>query len=550
MRHFTVTPSKRSTTPEPAEMFLPTGLYQRNGVWQLRILAPAALVHLYPPAGVAYRASLKTRDRAQAITDAHGLIAQHRQTFDAQTTAETLRRSPPVVPLTAELVDYLTAQATRRPLALDDDLRLDPAMAEPLPPGEMLERWHDLQQGVLGLLKADIAAGRLETTQAHAAADLDALGIRVAWDTPDARKALARIARARVKAYALAVERSEGEPHDTPAEPMPPVTTTAPATPSGPVLTLRDVVPDWVAHTKAKPDAKKRMNQALALWEEAMGTVPLDGLTRPVGARFVAYLRDDEARPFGDTTAKKHAAVLNALVNVAVTVGKLDTNRMALRFKAKPGKKRTNWTKEELEAIFDAPLFTGPDQVQPLGIDPADARLWLWVLLWSGATVGEVAQARPQDVQTRDGVLCLHITPDAGTLKTDDRERWVPIAKAVQPYMLAHLEMRRTQGHTRLFPSFHAKQDAPQIGRVSKWLQQFREVAGLPAGALFGSHKFRHTVRTKFGALQVPTDIRDRVTGHAATGSTGQKVYTHDIPAPVLAEAIERLEWQWPRRGE
>ena len=198
MSQSTVSISRESKALE-SSLSLPTGLHQRNGVWQLRIGVPADLLPLYSTVD-AFRGSLRTTDRAQAITKAHALLAQYRQKFDDQRAELLLKRAPPVVPLTAELVDYLTAQATRRPLALDDDLRIDPAGSEPLPPAEMLSRWHTLQSDVLALERADIAAGRLENTQAHAVADLDGLGVRVDWGTPDARKALLRIARARVKA--------------------------------------------------------------------------------------------------------------------------------------------------------------------------------------------------------------------------------------------------------------------------------------------------------------------------------------------------------------
>lgn len=546
MSQSTVSISRESKALE-SSLSLPTGLHQRNGVWQLRIGVPADLLPLYSTVD-AFRGSLRTTDRAQAITKAHALIAQYRQTFDDQRAAELLKRAPPVVPLTAELVDYLTAQATRRPLALDDDLRIDPAGSEPLPPAEMLSRWHTLQSDVLALERADIAAGRLENTQAHAVADLDGLGVRVDWGTPDARKALLRIARARVKAWQLAVERSEGEPHDTPAEPVPPVTTTAPATPSGPVLTLRDVVPDWVTRTKAKKAAQQATERALTLWEDAVGAIPLDSIKRATGAQFVAFLLDP-ARPFGSSTAFNHAAAISTLVNMAVKVGMLGGNPLDLSFKVEGQGKRDAWTHEELTTLFESPLLRGSDEAQPLGIDPADARLWLWVMLWSGATAGEIAQARTQDVQTRDGVLCLRITPEAGTVKTKDRERWLPIAKAVQPHLLAHLETRKERGDTRLFPSFHGRAATSCTSISTKWFRGFRTSIGLPAGRLEGSHKFRHTIRTKFAELDISPDIGDQVTGHAATGSQGRVTYTGALSPVVLLRAIERLEWQWPRRA-
>jgi hypothetical protein len=216
---------------------LPTGLSQRNGVWQLRIGVPAELAHLYP--GIdAYRGSLRTRDRAEAITKAHTLIAQYRVTFDQQRTSEAVRRAPPVVPLTSEIETYLAATAGWTQLLTDDVVRFTPGMAaavtpgfrfltagdpEPLLLGDSPERWNRVRELTLAQAKADLGAGRLERAQEAAEATLSALGVRVDWTDPKARLALARIARTQVRAYQQTVERSQGEPHDTPAQPTAPI---------------------------------------------------------------------------------------------------------------------------------------------------------------------------------------------------------------------------------------------------------------------------------------------------------------------------------------
>jgi hypothetical protein len=91
-------------------MPLSAGLSQRNGVWQLRVGVPAELLHLYP--GIdAFRGSLRTRDRSEAVTKAHALIAQYREIFDQQRAIEAVKRAPPAVLMTQELEACLSAQA-------------------------------------------------------------------------------------------------------------------------------------------------------------------------------------------------------------------------------------------------------------------------------------------------------------------------------------------------------------------------------------------------------------------------------------------------------
>lgn len=542
-------------------MPLPTGLRQREGVWQLRIGVPADLRHLYP--GVdAYRGSLRTRDRSEAITKAHALHAQHRTKFDQQRAAEAARRAPPTVPLTAEIEAYLMAETEWLPLVFDDVVRFTPGAIEGLTPGMRFlsagtpgplltgddpAKWDRLQQQALNEGKADLAAGRLERFQRAADTALKGLGIRIDWTDSKARLALARIGRAKVRAYRQTLERGQGEPHDTPVQPVPPVVAAVPEAVEPPGETLRDVVPDWVARTKAKPNAQQRTNKALDLWEKAVGMVPLAKVSRATGAAFVAYLLDSE-RPFGSSTAANHAAAINALMNMAAKVGKVERNPLDLSFKVDDAERRHPWTAEELETIFKAPLFTEDPGEQPYGVDPEDARLWLWLLLWSGARAGEVAQLRREDVQQRDGVLCLHVTGEAGTVKTNESERWLPVAQAVQPLLLAHVRTRDKQCEALLFPSFHRRPKTAPADLATKWFLKFRAAVGLPSGALNGSHRFRHSVRTRLAELGVSPDLGDQLTGHAATGSTGRRVYTGTVRLPVLAGVVEQLRWEWPSR--
>lgn len=544
-------------------MPLPTGLRQREGVWQLRIGVPADLTHLYPSID-AYRGSLRTRDRAEAITRAHALIAEHRTKFDQQRTAETIKRAPPAVPMTPELEAYLSAQAGWLALVFDDVVRLTPGAVEAMtpgirfltspddPPGPLLTgdnpaKWDRLQQLALEQAKADLAAGRLDRVQQAADADLKALGVRMDWSDTRARLALARIARAQVRAYQQAVERGQGEPHDTPAQPVAPMVAMVPAPVEPPRETLRDVVPAWVSRTKAKLNARQRTSKALDLWEAAVGMVPLAKVSRATGAAFVTYLLDP-ARPFGSSTASNHAAAINALMNIAAKVGKVERNPLDLSFKVDDAERRHPWTAEELSTIFAAPLFGDDPGAQPYDVDPADARLWLWLLLWSGARAGEIAQLRVEDAQMRDGVLCLHVTAEAGTVKTSESERWLPVAQAVRPMLLAHVEARKGQGEAVLFPSFHRRPKTTPADLATKWFLKFRAAVGLPSGALNGSHRFRHSIRTRLAELGVSPDLGDQLTGHAATGSTGRRVYTGTVRLPVLAGVVEQLGWEWPLR--
>lgn len=109
-------------------MPLPTGLRrdEKSGIYHLRIGVPDDIRPYWPklPNGRmavdAFRQSLKTRDRAEAVTKAHGLIAEHQLKFSALRE----RHRPQFTPLTPKLVSYLQAQIKHELLEGDDVRRV------------------------------------------------------------------------------------------------------------------------------------------------------------------------------------------------------------------------------------------------------------------------------------------------------------------------------------------------------------------------------------------------------------------------------------------
>jgi len=168
------------------------------------------------------------------------------------------------------------------------------------------------------------------------------------------------------------------------------------------------------------------------------------------------------------------------------------------------------------------------------------------MLLWSGARLGEVAQLRTDDLQVRDGVLAYRVSREAGNVKTDASVRWVPVASRIRGDVEKHLERRRAAGDDRLFPSLWRRKKTTPGDMFGKWLRLKREEVGLPPGPLEGSHKFRHTVRTRLAAFGVGVELADGLTGHAAHGSAGRRIYTHTLPLDGVLNAADALKWQWP----
>ncbi|WP_161978138.1 DUF6538 domain-containing protein [Paraburkholderia kururiensis] len=554
---------------------LPPGLepHPKSGIYQLRIGIPKHLQHLFPRtsggklATDAYRASLKTRNRAEAITIAHRLIAEHRVRFQA---LEDSTRPAPFVPLSEELEAYIAQAVQNLVLTLDEQTRVTPILVGAyrghLPNTDQVawEQTRDFltqeqaaavqrfDQEQVQAWKAALARGDFSATREYVDFVCDPLSIRVEWDTTEGRLALQRITRTLVRAMDAVAQRSQGEPVDTPPAPVIPKGLTPDDEPSKKTRdapkTLRDMVPSWQQwNGYAETDnPAKRTGKALALFEEACGTVPLSNLTRATGAAFVKFLLDSKARGFGAKTAHNHYTSVNALVNTAVKDGILDRNQFAVSFdKTKGAKKREGWTDNELEILFGALLFS--DQMEQVrhwdNVKPEDGRAALLLLLHTGARIGEIAQLRCEDFQTRHGIKTIRITAEAGTVKTDESERIVALASHLlaDPWFSAWHE--RTAGGTgNAFPSLSGRASAPG-DTLGKWFLELRRSLGLPTGRLHGSHKFRHWIRGALADKGIGTETSDSITGHAAQGSSGRVDYTKAASPKTMREALDSIEW-------
>ncbi len=540
-------------------MPLPTGLDrdEASGLFHLRIGIPDDVRPFWPPkangkpATDAFRRSLRTRDRAEAIAKAHALIAEHHQKFASLRD----RNRPQRTQLTPKLVEYLQTRIKYELLEGDDIRRIEGRVLESVPMdlaselpdltnAERLQTWAKV-------VRAMQAGGDYGFSMGFVDKLLDHMGLPPA-DWVGQARALALFGRTLAQTYTAIAERSSGADIETPTSPGAYAPEeAAQEAPNAPAVTLRSVVPDWQRLNSSKENAIQRMDKALALWEEAVGIVALDQITKATGGRFVLFLLDQKARKFSNKTAANHASNINALMNVAAKLGHVTTNPLDLSLPKTGSAKRTPWTTDELIKLHGAPV-TGD---QPEGADAADANLLMSMLLWSGARVGEIASLRVEDIQERDGILAAFIRPETTKQSKhgtgDVSVRWLPIASAIRQHVIDHAKLRRDEGHTAMLPSFNREIKLSPTDQAGRWFLAHRERLGLPTGRLDGSHKWRHTVRTKLAGEGLGEALLDAVTGHqAAGGSAGRKNYTHadKFPLAKVLEAIERLAWPWPSR--
>jgi integrase len=197
-----------------------------------------------------------------------------------------------------------------------------------------------------------------------------------------------------------------------------------------------------------------------------------------------------------------------------------------------------NLTKEEQATILRGTLA----QPSPkLGQHKAAARRWVpWLCAYTGARVGEITQARAQDVAKIDGVWVLTITPEAGAVKTN-KARVVPLHDHLIEQGFLDF-VASCDGPMFYQPRADAKPDARPpyklaANKLADWVRQLG-VTEVPQP----NHSWRHTFKTLSRTVGMSEGAADYIQGHAPANDS--RAYgSHDLA--TLASEISKL----PRFG-
>lgn len=542
------------------------GLYERSGVFQLRVVVP---VDLRPQYGGRSKLieSLGTTDRATANRTGTARRALQLVEFD-----EKRKQAAPqsIDSISPELGKVLAQRIAARVMGADDILRssaetarlllasLRPARASklrigPLPspaPPVPSSALFDPLEGIDAELAAELAEVNANM-DAHSAlqmttqrigdilpmvkAEARALGLEFDEKAPGALAALRECLRAYRRARVDIVKRDGGEPIETPPAPS-----RAEALQSAPSR-LRDVLPQWIASKARKLATVKSAEKALALYEQATGNPPIASLSRAQGVDMRATLLSQGVTA---KTARDRFDFIKGFLNfAALELELIPKNPWAgLAIEYTTENPRRPWSTEQMQALFSRPLHT--EYAIPKAWNAgADAAYWMPLMaLYSGARISELAQLRLVDIETVDGVPMLRITSEEPgmSVKTAAGHRSTPIhSELVRLGFLEFVEALRAAGAVRLFPALPLHATKPGT-YFSGWFNaDQRKASDWPKG-LPVFHEFRHTVRSKLASAKVSEPMMNVLVGHEVGGSEGARTYTHRTSADLQA-AIEAL---------
>lgn len=283
-------------------------------------------------------------------------------------------------------------------------------------------------------------------------------------------------------------------------------------------------------------------------------------------AKLVAFLKHDDARqvtpedvvrfkdhrlaevnsktgkPASPKTVKdSDLAGLKAIFGWAVA-NKLISSNPAEGITIKLGKQKLTrskgFTDAEAAAILKAATDRKRGQENP---KTAAAKRWVpWLLAYSGARVGEMAQLRKQDVRCERDVWIVHVTPEAGTVKGGEY-RDIPLHPHLVELGFPAFVSSAPEGHLFLTPSDNGDVLGPLQGVKNRLAEFAREL--VPDPRVAPNHGWRHRFKTLCRDSGVDPRVRDVIQGHASR--TVADDYG-DVTVKAMVLALEKL----PRQGE
>ena len=476
-------------------------LHPKTGTYQFRRRVPADVLRLVggPPV---VKASLGTKDLREAKRRFIAMAAQFEARWDM------LRRG--VQDLDDEQVEAIGGEVYRDILARAGKNRgplVGHAYGGLRAVGEMI----DLSGETEGCHEQD---QRLETAYGHMLARvLDARGIVTSESTWV--RLLRAAHRASKQASEIVYRQVQGDWSPDPAATrFPPVSSLE----ARGGVTLDAAWDKWAAETQPRYNTVKRWKPLLRKFMDRLGHDDLNAVTDKDLREWVASLIKEGKK--NTTVSKVHVSAVKCLMAYAKSQSMIESNPaqdLSVASGKKYARKMRGFSHEEAVGILRQCLSPPSPRMSP---EFALARRWVpWICAYTGARVNEITQLRACDVMIREGIWCIMITPDAGTVKTE--ARIVPLhAHLVDQGLVEYC--RSKKGKDPLFYKKRGKSEREatsvppyeEMGaRLSKWVRRI----GPQDEELDPNHAWRHRFKSIAVSCKIPERVADVIQGHAPT---------------------------------
>ena len=176
--------------------------------------------------------------------------------------------------------------------------------------------------------------------------------------------------------------------------------------------------------------------------------------------------------------------------------------KIVLDVKGRAGQAKRSFNDEEAALILKA-AFSEDDAL----------RRWVpWLCAYSGARVAEICQLRVEDVFQSEGIWCLKLDPEAGSLKNAGSERTIPLHPAILDTGFIKFVNGIKSGP--LFKDVAPDRFGSRGGNGTKVLSRWVRSLGLTDTRLSPNHSWRHRLKTLARRYGLAPDIVNALTGH------------------------------------
>lgn len=251
-------------------------------------------------------------------------------------------------------------------------------------------------------------------------------------------------------------------------------------------------------------------------------------------------------------SVRRYMANLGGFCRWLVRHGYLDQNPVIdmLPKKAAPTNKRSSFSDDQLAALFTSPLFATcrteawRNLHQPGDVSVRDHRYWIpWVMLFSGARPGEIAQLQVPDVWKMHDTWVMHITTEGEggkRTKTKGSMRVVPIhSELIGLGFVDHCIVMSERGERQVFPEVVIPETGQIAAQFSREFNRYLAKVGVKVDKSLVTYSLRHTFIDRARRAGFMDEEIGLIVGHDKPTMTGRYGVEQE---GVLAHRVKIVE--------
>jgi len=293
------------------------------------------------------------------------------------------------------------------------------------------------------------------------------------------------------------------------------------------MVAFSKLVEGWTAERRPMLKTIYEWQRVLKQLASFLGHENASSLTADDLLRWKSSMIEAGLRP--KTVRDAKLAPLRAILQWGVQNQLLAENvaeKITIDVRAKQGEKKRSFTDEEGKIILRA-AWQEKDPV----------RRWVpWIGAYTGARVSEICQLRREDIVEIEGLWCIKVMPEAGSVKTSGSERVIPLHPALVANGFLEFALKRPLGP--IFFGLTPDKFGKRGGNGTKVIGRFVRQLGIVDPRISPSHSWRHRIKTLGRRHGLAQDILEAITGH---GSRSVADAYGEFPIAALHRELSKI---------